>query len=357
MNTVLLFVVLAVAPQSLGEAAKRAEEARKAAGTASVTFDMRDIEPAIARQELLTVQLDDARWTRFLAVQPQFARAVSGNPATSHWLLQTQVDNVRELEKFIAASPELVAAIRPLAPREYAATHLAALLALQESGGTPAAIDALPSAVRANVAFARAREREIKALSPAVRLTLKILPADTRSVMPVASRGRVTPPAAGTHTPVAEPIDPGGPVALRPGTEVPDFRFVDFNGNSRNLSDFRGRYLMLDFWGSWCPPCRAEVPFARAAYSQFRARGFDILGMDYERGASLDQVRAYLSENGVSWTFAQPDSVRSLIVDRFQIKAFPAIYLIGPDGRVLDIPERALRGTALAATLDKVLPR
>ena len=144
---------------------------------------------------------------------------------------------------------------------------------------------------------------------------------------------------------------------MRPGAEVPDFRFVDFNGNSRALADFRGKYLLLDFWGSWCPPCRAEIPHAKDAYARFRSRGFEILGMDYEQGATVDEVRSYLTANGVGWTFARPDSVRDLIVDRFRVNSFPTVMLLDPDGRVVQTPRGALRGKALAATLDRILPR
>lgn len=359
MTKMLVVVALAIQTavmadaQSLGEAARRAEEARKNATPATVTFDMRDIDPGLARQELLGVQIDEGRWTRLLAADPGFARAL----AADHELLQrfqaTEFDSVRALEKFILREPALVQALTPLAPREYAATHLAVRLALQESRGSALAIEALPPAVKANVAFMKSRD--IKALAaPPAKLVLQILPAETRiATTPVLAIPGARPSASGSPAPPAA----DGPIDMSPGREIPDFRFVDFNGSTRNLADFRGRYLMLDFWGSWCPPCRAEVPFAREAYARFRSRGFEILGMDYERGASVDQVRAYLNENGVTWTIAQPDSVKSLIDDRFRIDGFPTIVLLGPDGRVLDISESALRGRNLATTLDRVLPR
>jgi thiol-disulfide isomerase/thioredoxin len=174
-----------------------------------------------------------------------------------------------------------------------------------------------------------------------------------RAAVPPAS------PLVPAHSalPAPPPASADGPIDMRPGAELPDFRFVDFNGNSRSLTDFRGRYLLLDFWGSWCPPCRAEIPHAKDAYARFRSRGFEILGMDYEQGASVDEVRAYLTANGVGWTFARPDSVRDLIVDRFRVNSFPTVILLDPDGRVVQTPRGALRGKALAETLDRTLPR
>lgn len=162
---------------------------------------------------------------------------------------------------------------------------------------------------------------------------------------------------AHTRALAATPSPEDGAIDLQPGAEIPDFRFVDFNGSSRNLSDFRGKYLMLAFWGSWCPYCRAEIPYAKDAYARFRSRGFEILGMDYERSASVEDVRAFLHDNGVTWTFARPDSVRSLITERFRIKSYPTIVLLDPESRVMPVPRSALRGKTLAATLDRILPR
>jgi thiol-disulfide isomerase/thioredoxin len=163
-----------------------------------------------------------------------------------------------------------------------------------------------------------------------------------------AARG---PAAVSARTMAEDPID------LQPGAAIPDFRFVDFDGNSRDLSDFRGKYLMLSFWGTWCPYCRAEIPFANDAYARFRSRGFEILGMDYEKRATVEEVRLFLRNNRIGWTVARPDSVRDLITERFRVSSFPAIVLLDPAGRVMPVRESALRGTRLAATLDQILPR
>ncbi len=67
---------------------------------------------------------------------------------------------------------------------------------------------------------------------------------------------------------------------LAVGKEIPDFSFVDLNGKKRKFSEFRGKYVLLDFWGFWCPPCRAEMPYLREAYKRFQARGLEIVGMN-----------------------------------------------------------------------------
>jgi thiol-disulfide isomerase/thioredoxin len=346
--------------QSLAEAAKRAEEARKAAGATTVTFDMRDVDPSLARQELMAFRLDEAAWTRFLAADRAVAAALKGDADVLQRFQALEAESIRALEKFIFRERPLLEAVTSSGSdaREFASTHLAVLLALKEGRGAPGSVDTLPPAIRANVAFVASHEREVKTLAaPPAKLNVRVAPAP----IVVARAPSAAPPrpvaASNAPGPAAAPPAADGPIDLSPGMEVPDFRFVDFHGNTRSLSDFRGKHVLLDFWGSWCPPCRAEVPYAKDAYARFKARGFEILGLDYERGASLEQVRAYLNDEGVTWTFAQPDSVRDLIVNRFQIQSFPTVILLDPDQRVVATPRSSLRGKQLAMTLDRILPR
>lgn len=360
----LLVVVSAVtlhvgqaAAQSIGEAALRAAEARKNAATPTVTFDMRDIDPAAARAELFGVALDGDRWKRLLAADRLVAQAIKADTALLQRYQATEIPSVRALERFIQRETAVAAALKTagVEPQEFASSHLATALAVRESQGDAAAIDALPAAVKGNVAFVKTRSREVKALeTPFASLKVRIPSGSPMFAFPsAASAPRAPRPASSARPEVTS--EAGG--ELGTGPEVPDFEFVDFDGNRRNLAEFRGKYLMLDFWGSWCPPCRAEIPYVKDAYERFRPRGFEVLGMDYERGASVAQVKAYLQDNGVTWTFAQPDSVRDIIVEGFRVTAFPTVILLDPGGRIMAQPGASLRGQALAMTLDRILPK
>lgn len=124
-------------------------------------------------------------------------------------------------------------------------------------------------------------------------------------------------------------------IDVQAGDAMPEFAFTDFEGRARRLSDFRGRYLLLDFWGTWCGPCLAEFPTLRTARERFAERGFEILGIDYEKGGTLEHARTVVKERGVTWPNATPETVKELVEDVLRITAFPSKILVGPDGRVI----------------------
>lgn len=142
-------------------------------------------------------------------------------------------------------------------------------------------------------------------------------------------------------------------VELQIGSEVPDFQFTDFSGKKRKLSEFRGKYLLLDFWAMWCPPCRRELPYQKLAYSRFQARGFEILGMNNDEDPSL--IKETLKKNGLVWPQATMSSIRDVEI-RYRIHLFPTSLLLGPDGKVLILDQDKMRGQDLLKTLDRILP-
>jgi peroxiredoxin len=143
---------------------------------------------------------------------------------------------------------------------------------------------------------------------------------------------------------------------LRVGGDAPDFNFTDFNGKKRKLSDFRGKYVLIDFWGVWCPACIEEMPYLKAAYSRFQSRGFEILGMDTDE--NVEAVKEWLKRNGLTWTQARQDSIED-VKKAFRIQLYPSTLLVGPDGKIISLNQKGqpeLHGEDLLKSLDAILP-
>lgn len=150
-------------------------------------------------------------------------------------------------------------------------------------------------------------------------------------------------------------------VELRMGGDVPDFGFTDFKGKKRKVSEFRGKYLLIDFWGTWCGPCRREMPYLKTAYKRFQPRGLEILGMNTDDTEILPDVKNWLEKNGLDWTQATRESIRE-VIRNFRIHSYPTTLLLDPDGKIISLNQTkkdqpALRGNDLLKSLDKLLPR
>lgn len=146
-------------------------------------------------------------------------------------------------------------------------------------------------------------------------------------------------------------------IDLEIGKEMPDFSFVDFNNQQRSLKEFRGKYLLVDFWGMWCVDCRHEIPFQVESVKRFASRKFEILGMDSDEADKLEEVKMFLVKNKMDWTQAKLSSIKSLIETAYRIQEYPSAILLGPDGKVLVLDQKELAGEKLYETLDRTLPK
>ncbi|HET9225968.1 MAG TPA: TlpA disulfide reductase family protein, partial [Thermoanaerobaculia bacterium] len=140
---------------------------------------------------------------------------------------------------------------------------------------------------------------------------------------------------------------------LRPGSLVPDFEFTDVDGRPRRLSELRGQVVLLDFWGTWCVPCRQELPVLRKAFAAYKDRGFTILGMDARD--ELARLQAFVAEQDVPWIHATAQSVEAVIRDGFRVRGYPTKILLDREGRVIsagDDGQPLLEGEALLKTAE-----
>ncbi|PWV45401.1 TlpA disulfide reductase family protein [Chitinophaga sp. S165] len=137
------------------------------------------------------------------------------------------------------------------------------------------------------------------------------------------------------------------------GTTASDFTEKDVNGRPVSLSSYRGKYVLVDFWASWCGPCRAENPNVLSAYQRFKDKGFDILGVSLDAASQEDAWKRAIEKDGLPWVqVSELNGFESESARLYGVTSIPQNFLIDPNGVII---AKNLRGEALHQKLAEVL--
>jgi cytochrome c biogenesis protein CcmG/thiol:disulfide interchange protein DsbE len=141
--------------------------------------------------------------------------------------------------------------------------------------------------------------------------------------------------------------DPRAVPSMLTGKPAPDFTLTLFDGSTARLSDFRGKVVFLNFWASWCPPCRAEARLLEQAWRQQRDQGVVFLGVDIQD--TEEAARDFLKEFGI--TYMNGRDPRNRIAIDYGVYGIPETYFIDREGRITYKHIGALGWQTIAAKL------
>lgn len=120
--------------------------------------------------------------------------------------------------------------------------------------------------------------------------------------------------------------------ALVEEDKTPDFTLNDINGGKVTLSDFRGKVVVVEFWATWCPPCRESVPEMKSLYEKFKGKDFELLGISLDQGGSaLSDVSSFAKEQGIGYPVLMDDDKASAA---FGVTNIPAIFVVDKQGKI-----------------------
>lgn len=142
----------------------------------------------------------------------------------------------------------------------------------------------------------------------------------------------------------------------RAGDTAPDFKLSqineDFDADVTQLSDLKGNGVMLNFWATWCGPCKQEMPYMQELYPEYKEKGVEIVAVSLDSTELV--VDNFIDEYGL--TFAIPHDANAEVRDLYRIRPMPTTFFINPDGTIDEIVQGALTLDKLEGHLDAITP-
>ena len=137
------------------------------------------------------------------------------------------------------------------------------------------------------------------------------------------------------------------------GNLAPDFQLQDLNGQTVSISNLRGKPVLINFWATWCPPCRGEMPYLQEIYEEWASRDLVILTINIGEGSPT--VEAFMQSNNLSFTVLL--DTKQDVAQKYNIQYIPTTFFIDKDGIIQDKVIGAFPNKAqIESRLSKIMP-
>ncbi|MBW3128937.1 AhpC/TSA family protein [Hymenobacter profundi] len=141
--------------------------------------------------------------------------------------------------------------------------------------------------------------------------------------------------------------------AVSIGATAPNFTQQTPDGKQVSLADYRGKYVLIDFWASWCGPCRQENPNVTKVYNDYKTKNFDILGVSLDNEKAREKWLKAIADDQLAWTqVSDLKGWQNDVAVQYHVQAIPQNFLVDPTGKIV---ATNLRGDDLRATLAKYI--
>ena len=141
--------------------------------------------------------------------------------------------------------------------------------------------------------------------------------------------------------------------APQKGFLAPDFTLETLEGERITLSDLRGKVILLNFWATWCPPCRSEMPAFQEAYADYEEEGFMILAVNATRQDKPESVGAFITEYGLSFPIVL--DVEGEANQLYQVQSLPTSFFIDQEGIIQEVVVGGIAEAMVRARAEKFL--
>jgi cytochrome c biogenesis protein CcmG/thiol:disulfide interchange protein DsbE len=151
--------------------------------------------------------------------------------------------------------------------------------------------------------------------------------------------------------PSTTPLPTDGTPAPMTGAPAPDFTLMNISGTEVSLKDLKGKPVLINYWATWCVPCKDEMPAIEAAYQEHKDTGLTVLAVDADEG--LTEVTSFVTSLDISFEVLMDPG--STVNELYRVRAYPTSFFVGRDGTIMAMQIGVMNEAQLAEHLAKIL--